>query len=57
MTSSRSLRKTIAGTEIKILQEGIPAAVPAESRVSSICQASQDVRCFQEAMNHGLKKL
>ena len=25
-----SLRKTIAGTEIKILQEGIPAAIPAE---------------------------
>jgi uncharacterized protein YndB with AHSA1/START domain len=30
MTTSVSLRKTIAGTEIKILQEGIPAAIPAE---------------------------
>ncbi|SHN33962.1 SRPBCC family protein [Chitinophaga sp. CF418] len=30
MTTSVSLRKTIAGTEIKITQEGIPAAIPAE---------------------------
>lgn len=30
MTTSVSLRKTLAGTEIKILQEGIPAAIPAE---------------------------
>ena len=30
MTTSVWLRKTIAGTEIKILQEGIPAAIPAE---------------------------
>jgi uncharacterized protein YndB with AHSA1/START domain len=30
MTTSVSLRQTIAGTEIKILQEGIPAAIPAE---------------------------
>jgi uncharacterized protein YndB with AHSA1/START domain len=30
MTTSVSLRKTIAGTEIKIFQEGIPAAIPAE---------------------------
>jgi len=30
MTNSVWLRKTIAGTEIKILQEGIPAAIPAE---------------------------
>ena len=30
MITSVSLRKTIAGTEIKILQEGIPAAIPAE---------------------------
>jgi uncharacterized protein YndB with AHSA1/START domain len=30
MTTSVSLRKTIAGTEIKISQEGIPAAIPAE---------------------------
>lgn len=30
MTTSVSLRKTIAGTEIKIIQEGIPAAIPAE---------------------------
>lgn len=30
MTTSVSLRKTIAGTEIKILQEGIPAVIPAE---------------------------
>ena len=30
MTTSVSLRKTIAGTEIKILQENIPAAIPAE---------------------------
>lgn len=30
MTTSVSLRKTIAGTEIKILQEGIPDAIPAE---------------------------
>ena len=30
MTTSISLRKTIAGTEIKIIQEGIPSAIPAE---------------------------
>jgi uncharacterized protein YndB with AHSA1/START domain len=30
MTNTISLRKTVAGTEIKILQEGIPAAIPAE---------------------------
>lgn len=30
MTTSVWLRKTIAGTEIKILQEGIPEAIPAE---------------------------
>ena len=30
MTTSVSLRKTIAGTEIKIIQEGIPAAIPEE---------------------------
>jgi uncharacterized protein YndB with AHSA1/START domain len=30
MTTSVSLRKTIAGTEIKITQEGIPAAIPVE---------------------------
>lgn len=30
MTTSVSLRNTIAGTEIKILQEGIPSAIPAE---------------------------
>jgi len=30
MTTTVSLRKNIAGTEIKILQEGIPAAIPAE---------------------------
>src|SRR5690348_5035074 len=30
MMTSVSLRKTIAGTEIKIVQEGIPAAIPAE---------------------------
>jgi hypothetical protein len=30
MTTSVSLRQTIAGTEIKITQEGIPAAIPAE---------------------------
>ena len=30
MTTSVSLRKTIAGTEIKIVQDGIPAAIPAE---------------------------
>jgi len=30
MITSVSLRKTIAGTEIKILQEGIPAVIPAE---------------------------
>jgi uncharacterized protein YndB with AHSA1/START domain len=30
MTTSVSFRKTIAGTEIKIFQEGIPAAIPAE---------------------------
>jgi uncharacterized protein YndB with AHSA1/START domain len=30
MITTVSIRKTIAGTEIKILQEGIPAAIPAE---------------------------
>ena len=30
MTTSVSLRKTIAGTEIKISQEGIPAPIPEE---------------------------
>jgi uncharacterized protein YndB with AHSA1/START domain len=30
MITSVSLKKTIAGTEIKILQEGIPEAIPAE---------------------------
>jgi uncharacterized protein YndB with AHSA1/START domain len=30
MTTTVSLRKTIVGTEIKITQEGIPAAIPAE---------------------------
>jgi uncharacterized protein YndB with AHSA1/START domain len=30
MTTSVSLRKTVAGTEIKILQEGIPEVIPAE---------------------------
>lgn len=30
MITSVSLRKTIAGTEIKITQEGIPAAIPVE---------------------------
>ena len=30
MTTTVSLRKTIAGTEVKISQEGIPAAIPAE---------------------------
>ena len=30
MTTSVSLRKTIAGTEIKIKQDGIPVAIPAE---------------------------
>jgi uncharacterized protein YndB with AHSA1/START domain len=30
MITSVSLRKTIAGTEIKISQDGIPAAIPAE---------------------------
>jgi uncharacterized protein YndB with AHSA1/START domain len=30
MTTTVSLRQTIVGTEIKILQEGIPAAIPAE---------------------------
>jgi uncharacterized protein YndB with AHSA1/START domain len=30
MITSVSFRKTIAGTEIKIFQEGIPAAIPAE---------------------------
>ena len=30
MTTSVSLRKTIAGTEIKINQDGIPSAIPAE---------------------------
>lgn len=30
MTTSVSLRETIVGTEIKISQEGIPSAIPAE---------------------------
>ena len=30
MTTSITFRKTIAGTEIKITQEGIPAAIPVE---------------------------
>lgn len=30
MITTVSLRKTIAGTEIKIMQEGIPAVIPAE---------------------------
>jgi uncharacterized protein YndB with AHSA1/START domain len=30
MTTSVSLRKTIAGTEIKVQQDGIPDAIPAE---------------------------
>jgi uncharacterized protein YndB with AHSA1/START domain len=30
MTTSIWLKKTIAGTELKVLQEGIPAAIPAE---------------------------
>jgi uncharacterized protein YndB with AHSA1/START domain len=30
MVTSVSFRKTIAGTELKITQEGIPAAIPAE---------------------------
>lgn len=30
MTTTVSFRNTIAGTEIKIVQEGIPAAIPAE---------------------------
>ena len=30
MTTTVSLLKTVAGTEIKIFQEGIPAAIPAE---------------------------
>ena len=30
MTTSVSLRKTSSGTEIKIMQEGIPSAIPAE---------------------------
>jgi uncharacterized protein YndB with AHSA1/START domain len=30
MITSVSLRKTVAGTEIKITQEGIPAVIPAE---------------------------
>ena len=30
MTTTVTLRKNIAGTEIKILQEGIPSAIPAE---------------------------
>jgi len=30
MTTTISLKKNIAGTEIKILQENIPAAIPAE---------------------------
>lgn len=30
MTTSVSLRKTIAGTEIKIKQDGIPSAIPEE---------------------------
>ena len=30
MTTTVSLRKTIAGTEIKIIQEGIPSVIPVE---------------------------
>ncbi|SHG30075.1 SRPBCC family protein [Pedobacter caeni] len=30
MTTSISLRKTLVGTELKVLQEGIPAMIPAE---------------------------
>ena len=30
MTTTVSIRKTIAGTELKISQEGIPNAIPAE---------------------------
>jgi uncharacterized protein YndB with AHSA1/START domain len=30
MTTTVSLRKTIVGTEIKIVQEGIPSVIPAE---------------------------
>lgn len=30
MTTTVTLRKTIAGTEIKILQEGIPSVIPVE---------------------------
>lgn len=30
MTTTVSMRKNLAGTEINILQEGIPAAIPAE---------------------------
>ncbi|HMF73445.1 MAG TPA: SRPBCC family protein [Flavitalea sp.] len=30
MTTTVSLRKNLAGTEVKILQENIPAAIPAE---------------------------
>lgn len=30
MTTTVSIKKTIAGTEIKIQQDGIPAAIPAE---------------------------
>jgi uncharacterized protein YndB with AHSA1/START domain len=30
MTTSVSFRKTIAGTELKIVQEGIPSVIPAE---------------------------
>ncbi|XZF15418.1 SRPBCC family protein [Chitinophagaceae bacterium MMS25-I14] len=30
MTTTVSLRKTIAGTELKVTQEGIPAAIPVE---------------------------
>jgi uncharacterized protein YndB with AHSA1/START domain len=30
MLTTVMIRKTIAGTEIKIVQEGIPAAIPAE---------------------------
>ena len=30
MITTVSLRKTVAGTEIKIFQEGIPEAIPAE---------------------------
>jgi uncharacterized protein YndB with AHSA1/START domain len=30
MMTSVSLRKTIVGTEIKVIQEGIPAAIPVE---------------------------